>query len=320
MSKLNLTLACLDYDRVKPLMLKVVEPAGIDLNFLTYSADYSVWPMIRHQEFDASEMTLASYAVLRAAGEAPYIAIPVFLARTFVHGGLFVHARAGINQPRDLEGKRVASGQFLMSFAVWVRGLLQQEYGVDLTKVDWRTGRAEAPLDLPPELRFRLLTDEKTLVQRLEDREIDALIAPRVPPALKQGPSNIRRLFPNPKGLERDYYRRTKVFPILHLIAIKNEIYERHPWVASSFYRAFVKARDVCYRDLSETLEGVRYTVPWLDAAMDEVQETMGADFWPYGLKSNRHTLETYLQYLQQQHLMKRPLKPEELFAANALD
>src|SRR5262245_5337793 len=247
MSKLHLTLACLDYDRVKPLMTRAVEPAGIDLNILTYSADHSVWPMIRHQEFDASEMTLASYTVLRARGEAPFTAIPVFLARTFIHGGLFVHARSGIHKPKDLEGKRVASGQFLMSFAVWVRGLLQREYGVDLTKVDWRTGRAEAPLDLPPELRFRLLPGEKPLAQRLEDGEIDALIAPRVPPTFKDGTANIRRLFPNPKEVEREYFQRTRVFPILHLVAIRNEVLERHPWVASSLYRAFVKARDVCY-------------------------------------------------------------------------
>jgi 4,5-dihydroxyphthalate decarboxylase len=320
MSRLNLTLACLDYDRVKPLLTRTVEPAGIDLNILTYSTDDSVWPMIRHQEFDVSEMTLASYTVLRARGEAPFVAIPVFLARTFIHGGLFVHADSGIKEPKDLEGKRVASGQFLMSFAVWVRGLLQHEHGLDLTKVRWLTGRPEASLDLPPELRFDLLPEGKTLAERLEAGEFDALIAPRVPPSYRKPGSAIRRLFPDPKSLEIAFFRRTGIFPILHLVVIRNDIYQRHPWVASSLFRAFVRARDQCYRDLSETLEGLRYTVPWLDAAMDQVREVMGQDFWPYGLSRNRHVLETYIGYLRDQHLLDRSITPDELFAPNARD
>jgi 4,5-dihydroxyphthalate decarboxylase len=141
-----------------------------------------------------------------------------------------------------------------------------------------------------------------------------------VPPTFKNGTANIRRLFPNPKELEQEYFRRTRVFPIQHLVAIKNEILDKHPWVASSLYRAFVKARDVCYQDLGETLEGLRYTVPWLDAATEEVRAVMGEDFWPYGLKCNHHVLETYIQYLNDQHLLKRSIQPEMLFAPNAVD
>jgi 4,5-dihydroxyphthalate decarboxylase len=320
MSRLNLTLACLDYDRVKPLQTRTVEPAGIDLNILTYSADDSVWPMIRYQEFDVSEMTLASYTVMRSRDEVPFVAIPVFLARTFVHGGLFVHADSGIREPKDMEGKRVASGQFLMSFAVWVRGLLQHEHGVDLTRVRWLTGRPESPLNLPPELRYDLLPEGKSLVDRLEAGEIDALIAPRVPPSYGKPGSPIRRLFTDSKPLEIEFFRRTGIFPILHLVVIRNDVYQKHPWVASSLFRAFVRARDRCYLDTSETLEGLRYTVPWLDSAMDEVRAVMGRDHWPYGVARNRHVLETYIGYLKDQHLLTRSITPEELFAPNARD
>lgn len=320
MSKLRLTLACLDYDRVKPLMTKAVEPAGIDLNLLPYSPDDSVWPMVRYQEFDASEMTLATYTMLLARKQAPFIAIPVFLARTFPHGGIFVNTKSGIKEPKDLEGKKVASGQFQMSIAVWARGILQHDYGVDLKTIEWYTGRAEVGLDLPPEMKVILFPPGKTLADRLEDGEIDALIAPRVPPKFRMGHPHVRRLFPTPKAVELEYYKRTKIFPILHLVVIKASIYEEHPWVASSLYRAFLKAKELCYQDLSDTMEGLRYTVPWLDVYMEEIWELMGQDFWPYGLKANRHVLETYMQYLYEQSLIDRIISLEELFAKNALE
>lgn len=320
MSKLKLTLACLDYDRVKPLMTKAVEPAGIDLNILPYSPDDSVWPMVRYQEFDASEMTLATYTMLRGKGEAPFIAIPVFLARAFPHGGIFVNTKAGIKEPKDLEGKKVASGQFQMSIAVWARGILQHEYGVDPKTIEWYTGRAEVGLELPPEMKVTLFPPGKMLADRLEDGEIDALIAPRIPPKFRKEHPHIKRLFPNPKEVELEYYKRTGLFPILHMVVIKESIYEEHPWVASSLYRAFLKAKEICYQDLSDTMEGLRYTVPWLDSYMEEVWRIMGQDFWPYGLKANRHVLETYIQYLHEQHLIDRVIPAEELFAKNALD
>ncbi|MGH7177132.1 MAG: ABC transporter substrate-binding protein [Tepidisphaeraceae bacterium] len=319
MSRLALTMACLDYDRVKPLMTRAIEPQGIDLNILTYPADYSVWPMIRHQEFDVSEMTLASYAVLHSRGEAAFVGIPVFLARTFTHAGLFVNTRSGIREPRDLHGKRVGSGQYLMTFAAWMRGILQNEYGVDLSKIEWRTGRPEAELSLPAQMKVSLLPEGKMLPDRLEDGEIDALIAPRIPDKFRAH-EFVKPMFPDSREVELQYFRKTGVFPILHLVVIKESIYREHPWVASSLMRAFTQARDACYRDLSETLEGVRYTLPWLDSHVSEVRKQLGPDFWPYGLKRNRATLETYVRYLHQQHFLKHEIPVEQLFAANALE
>lgn len=319
MSKLHLTMACLDYDRVKSLMTRAVEPDGIDLNILTLSADYSVWPMIRHQEFDVSEMTLASYIVLRARGEAPFIGIPAFLARTFVHAGLFVNTKSGIREPKDLHGKRVACGQYLMTFAGWMRGILQNEYGVDLSRIDWRTGRPEAELHLPPQMKVSLLPDGKPLPDRLEAGEIDALIHPRIPEKFRAHP-HIKPMFADSRAVELEYFHKTGVFPILHLVVIKESIYHDHQWVASSLLRAFQQAKEICYRDLAETLEGVRYTIPWLDSHLSEVRQQLGADFWPYGLKRNRQTLDTYIRYLHQQHFLSNPIPAEELFAPNALE
>ncbi len=320
MSKLNLTLACLESDRVKPLMTRAVEPEGIDLNVLSYSPDRSVWAMVQHQEFDASEMTLAIYARLRAKGRTPYIAIPVFLARTFPHGGIFVNNKAGIKEPKGLEGKRVACGQFQMTMAVWARGILQEEYGVDLKTINWYTREAEIGFDPPSEFNITVLSSGKTLPDRLTDGEIDALILPRVPPQFRMGHPRITRLFHNYRDVELDYFKRTKVFPILHTVVVKERIYEEHPWVASSLFRAFVEAKEICYRDLSETMEGCRYTVPWLESYIEEIWKIMGRDFWSYGIQANHHVLETYIRYLYEQHLIERPIPVEELFASNTAD
>lgn len=320
MSKLRITLACLETDRVKPLMIRAVEPAGIDLNVLPYSPDQSVWAMVRHQEFDSAEMTLAVYCRLRAAGNAPFIAIPVFLARTFPHGGIFVNTKAGIKEPKDLAGKKVACGQFQMTMGVWARGILEQYHGVDLRAIEWYTRESETGFEAPAGINLKVLPPGKTLPDRLEDGEIDALILPRVPPKFRMGHSRVVRLFPNYREAERDFFRHTKIFPILHTVVIQRELYERQPWVASSLFRAFVNAKEICYRDLRETMEGSRYTVPWLEPHIEEIWQTMGEDFWPYGLAANRQVLETYVRYLHEQRLIDRLIPIEELFAPNALD
>jgi 4,5-dihydroxyphthalate decarboxylase len=320
MSKLKLTLACLDSDRVKPLMTKSVEAAGIELNVLPYSPDRSVWAMVKHQEFDVSEMTLAIYARLRASGQTPYIAIPVFLARTFPHGGIFVNKKAGIKEPKDFEGKKVASGQFQMTMAVWARGVLKEDYGVDLNTIQWCTREAETGFDLPEEFDITALPPGKSLPDRLADGDVDALILPRVAPHFRLEHPRVMRLFPNYNEVELDYFHKTKIFPILHTVVIHEKIYNQHPWVASSLFKAFVEAKEICYRDLGETMEGSLYTVPWLESHIEKICNVMGKDFWPYGLRANRHVLETHIRYLREQHLIRRLISAEELFAPNTVD
>jgi 4,5-dihydroxyphthalate decarboxylase len=275
--------------------------------------------MVKHQEFDVSEMTLAIYARLRAKGKTHYIAIPVFLARTFPHGGIFVNKKSEIKRPVDLEGKKVASGQFQMTMAVWARGVLQQEHGVDLKTIHWHTREPEIGFEPPEEFRITVFPPGKTLPDRLADGETDALILPRIPPQFRIEHPHVIRLFPDYRNVEIDYFKRTKIFPILHTVVIKEKVYKKHPWVASSLFRAFLEAKEICYQDLSETMEGSRHTVPWLEPYIEEIWRAMGKDYWPYGLEANRHVLETYIRYLHDQHLIERLIPIEEFFAPNAL-
>ncbi|HWP48381.1 MAG TPA: hypothetical protein VNM22_14545 [Candidatus Limnocylindrales bacterium] len=322
MSKLPLTLACWDYDRVKPLMLKQVEPEGIALNLLPYAPDDSVWRMVRGQEYDASEMTMGTYVLLRSLGQAPYIAIPVFLARFFPHSGIFVNTKANIHEPADLRGKKVGAPQYQMTTAVWTKGILQHDYGVMPETINWYLGRAEVGLDLPPNIKWQLIPQGtgKMLADLLIEGELDALFMPRVPPKFKNGPPHIKQLFANPRQLEIEYYKRTGIFPIMHCVVIKESLYRENPWIAFSLYRAFCKARDICYEDLDQTLEGLKYMVPWLDMHMNDVRQILGKDFWPYGIKANRKVLETFIEYMLEQHLIKKKLSVEELFCETTLD
>jgi 4,5-dihydroxyphthalate decarboxylase len=317
-NQLPLTLSCLDYDRVRPLETGEVQAAGIDLNFLRNPPDESIWRMAEHGEFDAAEMTLATYLRLHTEG-ADLIALPVFLVRCFPHSGIFVHSGSGIREPRDLEGRRVAVGEYRMSIAVWARGILSDDYGLDLGTIEWCTARPEPDLD-PRELRVTLLPEGPPLAERLEAGDFDALIAPRVPPAFRAANPAVARIFPDPRGVEEEYFRRTGIFPILHLVVLRRSLFTQHPWVASSLYRAFVAAKEVCYGELEQTMEGLRVTAPWFEYHLDDVRRLMSADYWAYGLEPNRHALETFCRYAHEQHVISRPVALDELFAPNADD
>lgn len=316
MSRLGVALSCLDYDRVRPLLTGQVQPAGIDLNVLVNPPDESIWRMAEHGEFDAAEMTFATFVRLIAGG-ADVIGIPVFLVRTFPHGGIFVHARSGIREPKDLEGRRVAAGEYRMSIAVWARGVLADDYGLDAATVDWCTARPEPDLD-SGEFQVTLLPDGPPLAERLESGEVDALIAPRIPPSFRNGNPGVMRLFPEPRSVEEEYFGRTGIFPILHLVVLRRSLYERHPWAASSLYRAFVAAKEACYQDLEQTMEGLRVTAPWFEDHLDRVRELMGPDYWAYGVQPNQAALEAFCRYCFEQHVVERPLSAEELFAPTA--
>lgn len=318
MSNIPLALSCLDYDRVRPLVTGEVQPTGIDLTFLANPPDESIWRMADHGEFDAAEMTLATYLRLHVEG-ADLIAIPVFLVRCFPHSGIFVSSGSGIREPRDLEGRRVAAGEYRMSIAVWARGILSEDHDVDLSTIEWCTARAETDLD-PGEQHVTLLAEGPPLAERLEAGEIDALIAPRVPASFRNGSSGVARLFPQPREVEAEYVRRTGIFPILHLVVLRRSLYDQHPWVASSMYRALLAAKEICYHELEQTMEGLRVTAPWFEYHLDDVRELMSADYWPYGLEPNRHALDTFCRYAYEQNVVSRPLSPDELFAPNAND
>ena len=326
MTQLRMSLGCWNYDRTRALMDGSVRPQGIDLNYLNMPVEETFFRMLRHREFDAAEMSLSSYSVSRSRPEQPFIAIPVFPSRFFRHSCIYVNAKSGIREPKDLIGRRVGNPEYQMTAPVWIRGILSDHYGVPVDSVTYCTGGEEEPgrseklkLDLPPNIRVEPIGEHQTLSQMLADGEIDALYTARMPSSFRTGGGKVRRLFDNYVDVERLYFRETGIFPIMHTVAIRREVYEANRWVAQSLYKAFVEAQRMTYQDLEETA-ALKTMLPWASAHVEDARREMGDDFWPYGLEKNRRTLETFLRYHFEQGLSKRLLKPDELFAPEALE
>jgi 4,5-dihydroxyphthalate decarboxylase len=321
-----MTLGCWNYDRTHALIDGRVQPDGIDLNYLNMPVEETFFRMLRHREFDVAEMSLSSYAVSLFTDAKPFIAIPVFPSRCFRHSSIYVHAGSGIKEPKDLIGKRVGNPEYQMTAPTWIRGILAEHYGVPVNSVTYftggeeETGRSEKlKLDLPPDIRVQPIGGEQTLSAMLADGEIDALYTARRPSSFVKGDGKVRRLFENFVDVEKQYFRETGVFPIMHVVVIRRDVYEQNRWVAQSLYKAFCAAQQETYRDLQETA-ALKAMLPWLIAHVEEARRELGSDFWPYGLEKNRKTLSTFLQYSHQQGLSKRLLKAEDLFAAETLE
>jgi 4,5-dihydroxyphthalate decarboxylase len=324
MTNLPLTLGCWDYDRVRPLMDGSVKPAGIDLTFLNMIVEETFFRMLRHKEFDVSEMSMSSYIVSLQKEEKPFIAIPVFPSRFFRHSCIYVNADAGIREAKDLIGKRVGNPEYQMTAPVWIRGILSDRYAVPVDSVTYMTGGEEETgrsekiaLDLPPSIRVEPIGPDQTLAQMLRDGDIDALYTARKPSSFDG--KKVTRLFPNHVEVEKAYWHETGIFPIMHVIAIKRTVYEEHRWIAANLLNAFREAQAICYEGLKETA-ALKAMLPWLNAHVEEAIEELGPDFWPYGFDKNRETLATFTRYHFEQGLSKRVLEPEELFAPETLE
>lgn len=319
MPPLRVTLACGPYDRTEALRSGGVRPEGIDLNYVSIQSPPEIFArMVSKQPFDASEMSCAHAFIRKGQGDFPFVALPVFPSRMFRHGFIFVNSSSRIREPKDLEGKKVGVPEYSQTAAVWIRGLLQHEYGVALDTIQWYAGGVNAPgrpdvlVNLPDAPVSITRVADRPLNDLLVDGEIDALIGARRPVAFGRDP-RVRRLFPNYRELEREYYRRTGIFPIMHTLVIREPFYREHPWIAESLYKALVEAKERCLQQMrfSSTL---RYTLPWLHADLDEMSEVFGPDPWPYGLEPNRKTLDTLVQYLVEQRLLRQLVALEELF------
>jgi 4,5-dihydroxyphthalate decarboxylase len=326
MSKLRLTLACWNYDRTRALVDGRVRPDGIDLNYLSLPVEETFFRMLRHREFDAAEMSLSSYVLSLFQPEPPFVAIPVFPSRFFRHSCIYVNAASGIMGPADLVGKRVGTPEYQMTAAVWIRGILSDEHGVPATSVRYFSGGEEEPgrpeklpLDLPPAFRVERIGPQQTLSSMLAAGEIDALYTARMPSSFRSAGGSVKRLFEDFPMVERDYFRRTGIFPIMHTVVVRRDVYTRDPWIAQSLYKAFCAAQRDAYADLAETA-ALKTMLPWLTAHLEDTRREMGADFWPYGVEPNRRTLETFLRYSHEQGLAKRPLDPGSLFAPETLE
>lgn len=324
MGKLHLSLACWDYDRVQGLMDGTVSADGIDLNFQNLVVEETFFRMARFREFDASEMSMSSYVVSLTKPNPPYIAIPVFPSRFFRHSCIYVNDGAGINSARDLIGKRVGVPEYQMTAPVWIRGILSEYYGLPADAVTHVTGGLESPgreekmrLDLPENIRIERIGPTQTLSRMLQSGEIDALFTARKPSTYDG--DRVRRLFPDHVAVEKRYWRETGHFPIMHLVALRRDVYEANRWVARSLQKAFGEAQQICYRGLRET-SALKGMLPWFNAHVEEAIDLMGEDFWPYGLKANRKTLATFLRYHHEQGLSPRVMEPEEIFAPETLE
>ena len=319
MSDLRLTIACGPYDRTQALRDGTVKPEGIELNYLPLQPAEIFWRMLQYNEFDVSEMSLSNYTSLISGGNSPFIAIPVFPSRVFRHGYFFINAKKGIETPADLAGKRGGVPEYSMTAAVYMRGLLQHEYGVKPNRIGWVQGRADRlALALPPDIKLIQAPVGTELGDLLEKGEIDFLMTANNPLSFRRGSPDVKRLFPNYAEAEKDYYRRTKIYPIMHVVVIRREIYDRDPWVALSLYKAFLRAKAYSFRLLLET-GSPKVSSAWLQPLLEDEQAIIGKDWYPYGIEPNRPTLDALLQYTQEQGLADRRLRIEELFAPSTL-
>ena len=326
MPRLPLSLACWNYDRTRALLEERVRPDGIDLTYLNLPVEETFFRMLRRREFDVAEMSLSSYVMSLFSDARPFVAIPVFPSRFFRHSCIYVNAASGIARPSDLVGRRVGTPEYQMTAPVWIRGILADEYAVPLDSVTYATGGLEEPgrteklaLALPPGIRVEPIGRDETLSAMLTTGAIDALYTARAPSSFRDDSGRVRRLFEDFPAVERAYFRRTGIFPIMHTVVLRRELYERHPWAAQSLYTAFCVAQREAYEDLGQTA-ALKTMLPWLTAHIEDTRREMGDDFWPYGLPRNRETLATFLRYSHAQGLSPRVLDPADLFAPETLE
>jgi 4,5-dihydroxyphthalate decarboxylase len=322
-TNLRLSLACWDYDRTKALMDGRVRAEGIDLTYLPLEVEETFFRQARFREFDACEMSLSSYCVSKTKGD-PFIAIPVFPSRMFRHANIWVNEKSGIREPKDLIGKRFATPEMQLTANVWIRGMLADEYGVAPDSVTYVLGGEETPgrpekikVDLPPSIRVEQIGENQTLSEMLASGEVDAFHGPRTPSTANA--PGVRRLFPDYVAEEKRYYEKHKIFPIMHAIVIRRDVYERDRWIATSLYKAFIEAQKFAYDDYDQTA-ALKSMLPWSAAAAEETRAMMGDKWWPYGFAPNERVLDTFVRYHHEQGLSPKQLTLRDLFAPETLE
>ena len=325
----KLTLACWDYDRTRALLEGRVGVAGWRIDAKAQPPEETFPRAVADAPFDVSELSLSSYLMQVSRGEGAYIAIPAFVSRAFHHGAIYVRTKRGIETPKDLEGRLVGVPEYQMTMALWVRGILGDEYGVDFRKIRYRTGGANKPgrkerlaLELPEDMDVAPIPEGSTLNELLLAGELDAVIAPTPPDGFTAGDKAVRRLFADPAAEERAYYARTGLFPIMHVIGVRRTLADEHPGLAADLFRAFVEARNLAMRehDLTARSSANRMMLPWFADQWEATKDLMGDDFWPYGVAENRAELEAICRYSHEQNLGRKRLSVEALFAPETVE
>ena len=315
-----ITIACGDYDRTRAIRDGTVKVEGCAVTYLPLYPEEIFHRVFKFQEFDVAEISFSSYIRTVATGASAYIGIPAFVSRIFRHSGIYIRNGAGIGRPQDLRGKRIGLPEYQITAVVWMRAMMQHEYGVAPSEIHWRSGGQEQPgrhertplkpidgVDLQP------ISGNKTLVGMLRDGELDALFAARAPSSFVNGEPHIARMFPNTRQAEQAYYKKTKLFPIMHLVGIRKTLAESYPWLATSAYKAFCEAKAramIALRDVNALM----VTLPWLEAETNETMAIMGEDFWQYSVAENMREIEALTQYVYEQGLTDRKVEIKELF------
>ncbi len=316
---LPLTLACWDYDRTRPLIDGRVKAEGIALDISLMRPQQAFQAMLRN-EFHVAEMSLANYTAMKARGACPFVGIPVMLSKMFRHSCIYVRSDAGIRSPADLKGKRAGTAQFTSTGVVFAKGMLDHDHDVTQRDMSWWIGGLHAPVPPsaqppapPPGVQMQHLPADRTLEDMFKEGQIDVLFSNHFPALWDQRWPGIARLFPDFKATEQDYFRRTRIFPIMHVVVIREDVHHEHPSAAKSLYRAFCEARDLAANGLYDT-DALRLSLPWLIDHIEETRGVLGADFFAYGIEPNRPALTAIGQYLHEQGLVPRVVAPEELF------
>jgi 4,5-dihydroxyphthalate decarboxylase len=326
MPDLSLSVAIGDYDRNRPLIDGDVAIDGVSPVFLRLEPEEIFFRAFRHEAFDVCELSLSSYTIKTARGDCPYVGIPAFVSRAFRHTAIFIRTDRGIESPADLRGKRIGVPEYQLTACVWARAILEADYGVKASDVRWvrggmeQAGRPEKiPLELPDDIRLEVAASDRSLNTMLEAGEIDGFIGPRSPSCFENGHPLVRRLFADPTDAATDYFRRTGIFPIMHVIGVRRTLVDAHGWLPSTLLKAFEKSKSRALARLNDT-SASKVTLPFVEEQLAATRALMGADFWPYGVPANRHVLETFLDHHHRQGLSPRRLAVEELFPASTLE
>lgn len=326
MSNLQLSLSMGDYDRTRPIIDKRVLIDGVDPTCMLLSPEEMFFRAFRHQAFDISELSLSSYAISVARDAAHYVAIPVFLSRAFRHTSIYIRTDRGIEKPADLKGKRIGIAEYQLSANVWVRGILADEFGIGAGDINWvrggmnSAGRPEKiKVDLPAQVKVEEAPAGSTLNQMLIDGKIDGFVGPRAPKCFDDGHPLVDRLFRDSVGTAEDFYKRTKIFPIMHVLGLRRSLAEQNPWLPGALLKAFTQAKTLSAEALADT-SATKVTMPFVEDNLRRARALMGDDIWPYGLTQNRNVLETFLRYHFEQGLSPRKVDVEELFHPATLE
>lgn len=326
MTKLNLSIAVGDYDRMRPFVDGAVQMDGVDPTFMLLEPEEIFFRAFRHAAFDICELSLSSYTVKLSQQDCPYVAVPVFPSRAFRHTSIFIRTDRGIERPEDLKGKRIGVPEYQLTAIVWARMILQTEHGVHPRDISWVRGGYETPgrvekikVDLPPDIRVEAAPAGATLSGMLADGDLDGIIGPRAPSCFERGHPHVAWLFRDPTTAASDWYRRTGIFPIMHVLGIRRELVERHPFLAAAAVKVFSQAKAIALAKLGDT-SATKVTLPFVEEQLRRARDLMGQDFWAYGVEPSRATLKAFLQAHYDQGLSKRLLESDELFHPTTLE